>query len=560
MEIRVSSEPVELLEDELVLVSLFQDSLPRTKLVQDLDEALGGRIRHLVEMGDFTGRFLQTETIFPMGQIQPRRVMIVGLGPEKAISLERLRQASAHAAREIAGLGLDGFSSMVHGETVPEFKPARLARALVEGATLASHQLQTFRTDRDRTHHGLQRLRLITPTEESLEALMEGAREGTIHALAANLARDLLTCPANVMDIEGLVDRALDLNAVAQEEDVVERFTISTLRRPELEEQGCGGILGVGQGSVREPCMVVMVWRGASTEDASLTLVGKGVTFDSGGLSLKAAASMEHGKFDKTGAAVVIAVMRAAIRLKLPLNLVGVIPMAENMPSGNAMRPGDVITMASGLTVEVANTDAEGRLLLADALHYAQRFRPAAMIDLATLTGTVAQTFGQEAIGILGNSAGLMAGLIAAGEMAGERAWPLPLWEAYGKKIESHQADLRNTGGRYAGTITAAKFLQRFVGDIPWVHLDVAGPIWIFDDSFYSLHGPTGAGVRLILHFLGYLVERIRRGESLEGMFLLSRDELGHGTLPGITEQEPNVSLTALARELADVSQWYQEG
>ncbi len=310
-----------------------------------------------------------------------------------------------------------------------------------------------------------------------------------------HLARDLVNEPGNVKAPAWLAEQA-QIAAAAGD------LRCTVLEPAALADEGCGALLGVAQGSIREPRLIVLEYTGAEPGAAPIALIGKGVVFDAGGISLKPAEKMDEMKMDMAGGATVIATCLAAALLKLPVNLVGVVPAVENLPSGSAIRPGDILTSLSGQTIEVLNTDAEGRLILADALTYAARFRPRLVIDVATLTGACIIALGHHASAVLGNDTALVQALRAAGERSGERLWELPLWEDYDEQIKSEIADVKNTGGRPAGTITAAAFLKRFAGDFKWAHLDIAGTAWI--DKARPCHpkGASGVGVRLLVAFL----------------------------------------------------------
>jgi leucyl aminopeptidase len=286
------------------------------------------------------------------------------------------------------------------------------------------------------------------------------------------------------------------------------------LEQKEMERLGMGALLGVAKGSHEPPKFIILQYHGAKRkDDPPVVLVGKTITFDTGGISLKPAENMEQMKADMTGGAEVLATLRAAARLKLPLNLIGILPVAENMPGGRAMRPGDVVTTLSGKTVEVQNTDAEGRLILSDGLAYATRFKPAALIDIATLTGACVVALGQFAIGMFGTDTTLKDAITRAGLRAGERVWEMPLWEEYFEQLRSDVADMRNIGGRGGGMITAALFLSKFVGDYPWVHLDIASTDWSERERAYIPKGPTGIGTRLLIQFL---INRSLKPESTQ--------------------------------------------
>jgi leucyl aminopeptidase len=309
------------------------------------------------------------------------------------------------------------------------------------------------------------------------------------------LARDLVSQPGNVVTPAYLADTARELAARHNLECRVYEYE-------ELEKLGMNALLAVGRGSAEAPRLIVLEYRGAVERSRPVVLVGKGITFDSGGISIKPGAGMEEMKTDMAGSAAVLGAMQAAAGLELPLNLVGIIPTAENMPDGKAYKPGDVVTSLSGTTIEITNTDAEGRLILCDALHFALQFRPAAMIDLATLTGACVVALGHEASGLMGNDRRLISSLKQAGERCGERVWELPLWDGYGEAMKSDIADLKNAGSRDGGSITAGWFLKQFVGSTRWGHLDIAGTAWVDKARPCSPKGATGVGVRLLIEYL----------------------------------------------------------
>jgi len=315
------------------------------------------------------------------------------------------------------------------------------------------------------------------------------------------LARDLVNAPGNIKSPVFLTEQA---QAAAKESGL----TCKVLGQKELAKEGCGALLGVAQGSEREPQMIILEHNGGTKGKAPVALVGKGVTFDSGGISLKPGEKMDEMKMDMAGGAAVIGTMLAIALLKLPINVVGVVPAVENLPSGTAYRPGDILTSLSGKTIEVLNTDAEGRLILADALTYVKRYQPELVVDLATLTGACIIALGHHATAVLGNDQKLIDSLLAAGEASGERLWQLPLWDDYDPLIKSDVADVKNTGGRAAGTITAAAFLKKFASDFHWAHLDIAGTAWRDQNQPYIPKGGTGVGVRLLVAFLQKLAQR----------------------------------------------------
>jgi leucyl aminopeptidase len=335
---------------------------------------------------------------------------------------------------------------------------------------------------------------VLVPADSFRASAEAAARRGQAVAAAQNYARELAVRPGNIVNPRYLADEASRLG-----EELGLRVTV--LDAAGIGTEGMEALLAVAAGSDEEPRFIILEYSGAA-DARPLVLVGKGVTFDAGGLSLKTAQSMESMKHDMSGAAAVLGSLQAIAQLGLPAHVVGIIPAVENLPSGHALRPGDVIKSRSGKMIEVLNTDAEGRLILADALSYAARYEPDAMVDIATLTGACVVALGHEATGLMASDQGLAGELQAAADRAGERVWPLPLWEEYRELIKSEIADIKNTGGRAAGTITAAMFLREFAGSVPWAHLDIAGTAWAEKAGPYQPVGPTGVGVRLFTEWV----------------------------------------------------------
>jgi leucyl aminopeptidase len=336
---------------------------------------------------------------------------------------------------------------------------------------------------------------LLPGTQKGRTRIDLAVREARLVSETVRWVRDLVSEPANRMTPTLLAERAEEM---ARQWGIKHRV----LDEDDIASLGMGGLLGVASGSKEPPRLIVLEHEADDPRAPKVALVGKGITFDSGGISLKPAQKMDQMKTDMAGGAAVLGVIQAAARLRLPVNLVGVVPATENLPSGKAYKPGDVLTTLSGRTIEVTNTDAEGRVILADALSYALRFEPDLLIDLATLTGACIVALGDRIAGMMGNASEVLEALRRAGESTGEMVWPLPLPEDYEEYIKSEVADMKNSGGRDAGTIQGGLFLQKFVGGKPWVHLDVAGPVWTEKDRPYAPKGATGFGVRLLVAFL----------------------------------------------------------
>jgi leucyl aminopeptidase len=428
-----------------------------------------------------------------------RRLTFVGLGEERKLSHARLRagldrvmkQATKNREYQI-GVAIP---VRVHGLSDLESRLFALREA-----SIADYTFDHFKSKKNEFDKidGLHVIPLAGESEEELEERLNAVR---LLRTATQLARDLANRPANDLTPEALA------SAVREMSEEVTGLRITVMGLKELQKEKMGGILGVAQGSAEEPRLIVIEHRPKKPKK-SVVLVGKGVTFDSGGISIKPAKGMESMKYDMAGAATVIGIMRAVAQLELPLKVVGLVPAAENMPSGMALKPGDIITTASGKTVEVDNTDAEGRLLLADALHYAERFNPDIIIDFATLTGACVVALGHEAAGLMSNDEELTATLRKIGDTVGERVWPLPLYDEYLSYLKSDWADLKNTGSRWGGVVTAGAFLSQFVPNkVAWAHLDIAGVGYHEKEHNGLPVGASGFGVTLVVNYLQHLLK-----------------------------------------------------
>ncbi|MCD6187318.1 MAG: leucyl aminopeptidase, partial [Desulfuromusa sp.] len=403
---------------------------------------------------------------------------------------------TSRVAKLLAEKQLDSFLLALPQISMKKADLGDRIQAIAEGVLLADYRYDRYLPkDRPGQPVALKQVELLIAAGESTAVAKAAVVEAEAIISGVCFARDLVNAPGNLKSPEYLA-----MQAVAMAEQVGIRAKL--LDRRELERQGFGALLGVAQGSAQQPYLIVLEYRGGNEADQPIALVGKGVTFDSGGISLKPSEKMDEMKMDMGGAATVLGTMQAAAKMKLPLNLVAVVPAVENMPSGTAIRPGDILTSLSGKTIEVLNTDAEGRLILADALTYVGRYQPRVVIDLATLTGACIIALGNQAAAVLGNHDGLIRQLLKAGERSGERFWQLPLWDEYAALIKSDFADVKNTGGRAAGTITAAAFLQQFADKYKWAHLDIAGMAWAEQGKAGQPKGGTGFGVRALIEYL----------------------------------------------------------
>jgi leucyl aminopeptidase len=457
-----------------------------------VDEALGGAASRVLAAGDFKGRPADETVLYGVGE-GPARVVLLGLGSPNEVDAEKVRRYAGRAVRAAERLGVTELAIwMDSGGAVSD---AELAQAAAEGAGLAAWRFTELKTQADEDEPVTQVAAVTLHGEGDAEALEAGTKVGGIVAEGANLARTLQSRPGNVATPTHLADEATRMGAEVG-------LSVTAFDEARLAEEGMHAILAVSQGSEEEARLIVMEHRGGAEGEAPLVLVGKGLTFDAGGISLKPPAGMEEMKYDMSGGAAVIGAMYSVAKLDLKANVVGIVPSSENLPSGTAVKPGDIIRTLAGKTVEVINPDAEGRLILADALAYGSRMEPAAMVDCATLTGAVVIGLGHHAQAVMGNDDDLVDELRAAGDRAGERCWPLPLWDEYKKQLESTSADLLNVGGRPAGSITAGAFLSAFVGDTPWAHLDIAGTAYGDGKLPYQRKGGYGLPARLLVDWV----------------------------------------------------------
>jgi leucyl aminopeptidase len=476
-----------------LLVGVFEGKF-ETPLLQELDQALEGALGLAQRAREFTGKTKELLLLHAGRRLAADRVLLVGLGRPRQPSEEQLRQALGAAAGHLQQKHVSSCVVDLASLTMAENWTA-LTQTVAEGLSLATYRFDHYRSDKEGKHQGIARALLLLPRPGLLAEAEAGLHVARCVCRGVCLARDLVNQPGNIKSPEFLATQAA---AIAAETGM----DCTILDHQALLEENLGAILGVAQGSVREPRLIVLHYRGEGAPEKPLALIGKGVVFDAGGISLKPAEKMDEMKMDMAGAAAVLGTMLAVALLQLPVHVVGLIPAVENMPSGSAIRPGDILTSASGQTIEVLNTDAEGRMILADALTYAQRFQPRAVIDLATLTGACVIALGQHATAVLGNDQRLIRQLLRLGELTGERLWQLPLWDEYNEQIKSDIADVKNTGGRPAGTITAAAFLQKFATGYRWAHLDIAGTAWEEKGRHYLTKGGSGVGVRLLVRFL----------------------------------------------------------
>lgn len=454
-----------------------------------------------LDVSSFSGKEKEALLLYPEGMHSPR-LLLVGLGKVGKISIETLRRAAATASKTAAHLKAKTLT-MIEPPADILSNASQLARddwsavgtALGEGALLALYKFDKYLTTEDRKKRLIREIHVVSESRHRKNQLQRGLDYASVVCDATYLARDLANAPPNEIYPETLGRRAVQAGRKAG-------FKVRVLDEGSIRRLKMGGLLGVAQGSERPPRFIIMEYNTVRKTRPTIVLVGKGVTFDAGGISIKPAAGMSEMKMDMSGAAAVIGTLQAVARLKLPVHVIGLVPATENLLGGRAMKPGDILTHFNGKTSEIDNTDAEGRLILADALGYAAQYKPDLVIDLATLTGACVVALGHHATGMMGNDQNAMDRIRISGDRTYERVWQLPMFEEYERHIKSDVADVKNAGGRWAGAITAALFLKKFIGNYSWVHLDIAGTATLEESLDYVPKGGSGVGVRLLVDFL----------------------------------------------------------
>lgn len=494
MEVEIVHGTILETQADTLVVNLFEGVTIPGGATGAVDQALGGAIRDLIAAGDLTGKAGEVLTVYPRGAIPARRVLVVGLGKAQAFDLEAARQAAATAALKARELKTEILATIVHGAGIGNLDLEQAAQATIEASLLALYEYEAPGKNRE-PKHAIGKLEIVEFDASKLAKIKAGWKAGEAIAAGASLARDLVNMPPNIATPSRMADEAAIIaNAYRMELTVGDREWAA--------ERDMGAFLAVAQGAGKPPKFIVLEHHPSRNTEDTIVLVGKGITFDSGGISIKPSENMGNMKSDMGGAAAVLGAMKTIGMLDLPLHVVGIAPCTENMPDANAYRPADVITASNGKTIEIISTDAEGRMVLADGLVYAGRYQPKAVVDLATLTGACVIALGKDmAAGLFSNDETLSERLLASSEATRERLWRMPLWDDYKKSIQSEVADIKNTGGRMGGVATSAVFLKEFT-DYPWAHLDIAGMALTEKASGYKTSGGTGFGVRLLVDFL----------------------------------------------------------
>jgi len=486
-------------ETDLLAVGLFSDVKGLDKLNAELNSKLDGAIKRVIDLGDFKGKEGTNAIIYSDGKIGAKRVILVGLGEKKKATLDTVRKAAANAANKAVATNITSISLALHRAFGGRFDLSAMARAMAEGAYFGSYRYDEYVTDSKDGRSDSLKVEVVDSDPAKAERLDFGVASGVIIGRVQSYARTLANRPANVINPARLAATAKEL---AKD---LKNLSCTVLDEKQLATEGMGGLLAVGSGSQNKPRFIVLQYHPADKAAKTrprVALVGKAITFDSGGISIKPATDMDQMKLDKTGGIVVLSIMKALTELNLPLNVFGIIPSAENLPSGTSYRPGDIVTTYSGKTVEVLSTDAEGRMILCDALAYAVKQKCDIIIDIATLTGACMVALGTYRAGLFGNDEKLIKQLQRAAEESGEKVWPMPSGDEYAEEMKSKIADLKNTGSKWGGACTGAAFLRQFVGDARWAHLDIAGTDIFTNATEYAAEGSSGYGVRLLTTYL----------------------------------------------------------
>ncbi|MEW5986403.1 MAG: leucyl aminopeptidase [Chloroflexota bacterium] len=494
MEVTTTHGAIQASPADTIVVNLFEGVTTPGGATGAVDQALGGAISDLVAGGDLKGKEGEVAVLYPRGALAARRVLVVGLGKAERFDLNGVRKAAATAVKRARDLNARTVATIVHGAGIGGLPVAAAAQATVEGSLLALYRYDAPKQEKEK-ENGIEELTIVEFDQGKLAEVQEGVRVAQAVVTGATLARDLVNLPPNVATPTRLAK-------VAQEMAQAHGMKITVGDRAWAAEQKMGAFLAVAKGAGEPPQFIVLEHNAGRDDLETIVLVGKGITFDTGGISIKPSENMGAMKSDMGGAAAVLGTMKTVGLLNIPLRVIGITPCTENMPDANAYRPADVITASNGKTIEIISTDAEGRMVLADALVYASRYQPKAVIDLATLTGACVVALGSVAAGLFCTDDGLRDRLVAAGQATFERVWPLPLWDDYKEAIKTDVADMKNSGGRTGGVGTSAIFLKEFT-DYPWAHLDIAGmALAEKSPQPYVPAGGTGYGVRLLTEFL----------------------------------------------------------
>ncbi|MGB7583142.1 MAG: leucyl aminopeptidase [Sedimentisphaerales bacterium] len=498
VELKTRSAALAECKTQMLVLGHFSDAKQLDATNREIDKRLNGAIERVIKLGDFKGKDSTSTVVYGNGQTGAERVLVVGLGEQKQATIDTARKAASIAANKAVGMKVNTMAIALHRAFGEKFDTGLLAQAMAEGIYYGSFRYDEYITSDEDGRTDLLTVELVDDNAAKTKRLEEGLLKGAIIGKAQSYARTLANRPGNVINPLSLATEAKKLARNTK------GLSCTVLDEKKLAKLGMGGILAVGSGSKTPPRLIVVKYapKGKAGKLPTVAFVGKAITFDSGGISIKPAQNMEQMKLDKTGGIAVLAAAKAAAELKLPVNLMAIVPSAENMPSGTSYRPGDIVTTYSGKTVEIQNTDAEGRMILCDALHYAVKQNCDVIIDVATLTGACVVALGTFMAGLMGNDEQLNKDIDEAAKTSGEKVWQLPCGDEYAEEMKSKIADLKNSGGRWGGACTAAAFLRQFVGDKKWAHLDIAGVDCFEKPTASAAEGASAFGVRLLTTYL----------------------------------------------------------
>jgi leucyl aminopeptidase len=489
---------------QMLVVGHFSDVKQLDIVNRELNSRLGGAIEQIIKLGDFKGKEGTIAVVYGNNQIGGERVLLVGLGEQKKATFDTIRKAASIAANKAVGMKVKTMALALHRAFGARFDSGLLAQAIAEGVYYGSFRYDEYVTSEEDGRTDTLTVEVIDDDAAKTTRLEDGLLRGAVIGKAQSYARTVASRPGNVLNPPALAEEAKKLARGTA------GLSCMVLDDKQMAKLGMGGVLAVGSGSRTPPRFIVVKYapKGKPGKLPTVALVGKAITFDSGGISIKPAQNMEQMKLDKTGGIVVLATVKAAAELKLPVNVYAIVPAAENMPSGTSYRPGDIITTYSGKTVEIQNTDAEGRMILCDALHYAVKQNCDVIIDIATLTGSCMVALGTYMAGLMGNDEQLSRDIEKAAQTSGEKVWRLPCGDEYAEEMKSKIADLKNTGSKWGGACTAGAFLRQFAGEKKWAHLDIAGVDYIEKPTGSSTEGASAFGVRLLTTYLINLVDK----------------------------------------------------
>jgi leucyl aminopeptidase len=489
LEVKIVTADITQIDADAIVVNLFEGVEKPGGASAAVDRALGGIISNLMAKGEFKGKFGEVGIVHTLGKLPARVVAIAGLGKQRDFSLDKIRGITGEFCRSLRKLNCHRIATILHGAGVGGVEPEASAEAITEGALLGLYNFSRYKKP---DYEDIGEMQIVQREESRTSVLELGLRKGKIMAEATCLARDMVNEPANYMTPSRMAD-------VAREMADKHGLALNVFDSKDMEAMGMGALLGVARGSNEPPKLITLTYKGDERSETAVGFLGKGITFDSGGISIKPSEGMGDMKDDMAGGAACIAAVSAIAQLNSKVNVTAVVPATENLPSGSALKPGDILKAMNGKTIEVVSTDAEGRLILADALSYAVKQGLSPLVDLATLTGACRVALGNGYSGAFTNNQELLNQAIAAADESGEKLWQMPMPEEYKEQNKSEIADVKNTGNRYGGAITAALFLSEFVDNTPWVHIDIAGTSLSSKESGYLVKGATGVGVRTLV-------------------------------------------------------------